>query len=60
MTFLREFRVLSSLSHSNRGHKEEEEEDKGRGSLVPGYIYDALKEKKRFDSMRVHNVARGL
>jgi len=53
VTFLKEFRVLSPLPHSNRSQKEEEEEEgRGRDSLVPSYIYDALKETKRFDSMR--------
>ncbi|KAF8495378.1 hypothetical protein JB92DRAFT_2993080 [Gautieria morchelliformis] len=52
VTFLKEFRVLPPLPHSKKIHKEEDEEDKGRDSLVPSYIYDALKETKRFDSMR--------
>jgi ubiquitin carboxyl-terminal hydrolase 10 len=55
VTFLKEFRVLTP-PHSSKGQKEEEEEDKGRDSLVPSYIYEALKEKKRFDSMRVRTV----
>jgi len=32
--------------------QQEEEEETGRDSFVPSGIYDALKEKKRFDSMR--------
>lgn len=35
--------------------QEEEEPDKGREPLVPSCVYDALKEKKRFDSMRARD-----
>ena len=33
--------------------EEEEKEDSGVDSFVPTYVYDAMKEKKRFDHMRV-------
>jgi ubiquitin carboxyl-terminal hydrolase 10 len=33
--------------------EEEEKEDNGVDSFVPTYVYDAMKEKKRFDTMRV-------
>lgn len=54
VTFLKEFSVLPP--QSSKGQDKEEEEDKGREPLVPSYIYDALKETKRFDSMRVCTV----
>jgi ubiquitin carboxyl-terminal hydrolase 10 len=40
-----------------RGKAKEEEEEKKEGegvdSFIPTYVYDAMKEKKRFDNMRV-------
>lgn len=33
--------------------EEEEEESDGLDSFMPTYVYDAMKEKKRFDNMRV-------
>lgn len=42
---------------ATRGKAKEEEEEKkeddGVDSFIPTYVYDALKEKKRFDNMRV-------
>jgi len=53
VAFMKEFQSLPPPPFSAKRQQEEEEEDKGRDSLVPSYVYDALKEKKRFDSMRV-------
>ena len=42
------------------GVKEEEDEkkeDDGVDSFLPTYVYDAMKEKKRFDNMRVRSRA---
>jgi len=33
--------------------EEEKKEDDGVDSFIPTYVYDAMKEKKRFDNMRV-------
>jgi len=50
--FLKEFQPI--LAHSKRKGKEVDREDKdGLGSFIPTYVYDAMKEKKRFDNMRV-------
>jgi ubiquitin carboxyl-terminal hydrolase 10 len=42
---------------ATRGKAREEEEEKkgddGVDSFMPAYVYDAMKEKKRFDNMRV-------
>jgi ubiquitin carboxyl-terminal hydrolase 10 len=42
---------------ATRGKAREEEEEKkgddGVDSFIPTYVYDAMKEKKRFDNMRV-------
>ena len=35
--------------------EEEKKEDDGVDSFMPTYVYDALKEKKRFDNMRVRS-----
>jgi ubiquitin carboxyl-terminal hydrolase 10 len=32
---------------------DEKKEDDGVDSFIPTYVYDAMKEKKRFDNMRV-------
>lgn len=40
-----------------KGKERREQEDEGEGdgldSFMPTYVYDAMKEKKRFDNMRV-------
>ena len=43
--FLREFGPVE--------RKRDEEEEEGIDSFLPSYVYDAMKEKKRFDTMRV-------
>jgi len=52
-----------SQQQAARGKAKEEEEDKKEDgsvdSFIPTYVYDAMKEKKRFDNMRVRNRARG-
>jgi ubiquitin carboxyl-terminal hydrolase 10 len=37
--------------------EEEEKKDEGVDSFIPTYVYDAMKEKKRFDNMRVRRPA---
>ena len=41
-----------------REEEEEKKEDDGVDSFIPTYVYDALKEKKRFDNMRVRSRVR--
>ena len=36
-----------------REREEREEDDWDGDSFLPSYVYDAMKEKKRFDNMRV-------
>ena len=36
---------------------EDGKEDDGVDSFIPTYVYDAMKEKKRFDNMRVRSRA---
>jgi ubiquitin carboxyl-terminal hydrolase 10 len=48
--FLAEFNPPPS---GDKRPREEDEEDDHLGSFMPGCIYDAMKEKKRFDNMRV-------
>ena len=46
----------TSTQQGSRGKAKEEEEKKeeeGVDSFMPTYVYDAMKEKKRFDNMRV-------
>lgn len=46
----------SQQQTGNVNVKEEEDErkeDDGVDSFIPTYVYDAMKEKKRFDNMRV-------
>jgi ubiquitin carboxyl-terminal hydrolase 10 len=33
--------------------EDEKKEDDGVDSFIPAYVYDAMKERKRFDNMRV-------
>lgn len=48
--FLKEFGPVEK----KRGERERDEEDEdGIDSFLPGYVYDAMKEKKRFESMLV-------
>lgn len=46
--------------HAGNGKAKEEEdekkEDDGVDSFLPTYVYDAMKEKKRFDNMRVRSL----
>jgi ubiquitin carboxyl-terminal hydrolase 10 len=37
--------------------EDEKKEDDGVDSFIPTYVYDAMKEKKRFDNMRVRSLA---
>jgi ubiquitin carboxyl-terminal hydrolase 10 len=37
--------------------EDEKKEDDGVDSFIPAYVYDAMKEKKRFDNMRVRSRA---
>jgi len=37
----------------NAKDEEEKKEDDGVDSFIPTYVYDAMKEKKRFENMRV-------
>ncbi|KAI0306280.1 hypothetical protein B0F90DRAFT_1862706 [Multifurca ochricompacta] len=36
----------------NKTREEEEKKEEGVDSFIPTYVYDAMKEKKRFDNMR--------
>jgi hypothetical protein len=42
-----------------KGDEDEKKEDDGVDSFIPTYVYDAMKEKKRFDNMRVRPRAHG-
>jgi ubiquitin carboxyl-terminal hydrolase 10 len=37
----------------NAKEEDEKKEDDGVDSFIPTYVYDAMKEKKQFDNMRV-------
>ncbi|KAJ7114670.1 hypothetical protein C8R43DRAFT_902953 [Mycena crocata] len=55
--FLREFDTKAANGSGNgkekgKGRAEAEEEDEEGEAFIPTYVYDALKGKKRFDSMR--------
>jgi ubiquitin carboxyl-terminal hydrolase 10 len=52
--FLKEFKIdeVDEKGKGGKGKQREEEED-GPGSFLPSFVYDALKQKKRFDNMRV-------
>ncbi|KAF8584110.1 cysteine proteinase [Ramaria rubella] len=50
INFMKEFQVLPQSHLSPKDYHEDD--DTARDALVPSYVYDALKEKKRFDSMR--------
>ena len=49
--FLKELQPLPAHLKT-KGKKVDREED-GLESFIPTYVYDAMKEKKRFDNMRV-------
>jgi len=51
ITFMKEFHTDPSRASSNEREQEDDSES-WREAFVPTYIYEALKEKKRFDSMR--------
>ena len=36
--------------------EDEKKEEDGVDSFIPTYVYDAMKEKKRFDNMRVRSL----
>jgi ubiquitin carboxyl-terminal hydrolase 10 len=57
--FLKEFAVEDGKGKDmiNRGRLDDDEESKGKDAFIPTYVYDALKEKKRFDNMRVRSPA---
>jgi ubiquitin carboxyl-terminal hydrolase 10 len=40
-----------------KDEEEEKKDDEGVDSFIPTYVYDAMKEKKRFDNMRVRRPA---
>ena len=40
-------------SRSKAKEEDEKKEDKGVDSFMPTFVYDAMKEKKRFEHMRV-------
>ncbi|VDB82633.1 unnamed protein product [Peniophora sp. CBMAI 1063] len=46
--FLKEF---GPLEKKKDGRERDEEEEDGIDSFLPAYVYDAMKEKKRFESM---------
>ncbi|KAI9511095.1 hypothetical protein F5148DRAFT_975728 [Russula earlei] len=54
--FLEEFEEKPSMQHVAKGKvrdgEDEKKEDDGVDSFAPTYVYDAMKEKKRFDTMR--------
>lgn len=41
------------VSRGKAKEEEEKKEEEGVDSFMPTYVYDAMKEKKRFDTMRV-------
>jgi ubiquitin carboxyl-terminal hydrolase 10 len=50
--FLKEFQRVPA--HSKRkGREVDREKEDGLESFIPTYVYDAMKEKKRLDNMRV-------
>lgn len=53
--FLKEFELEQDKKGkvAGKGKEKREEEDDDLDSFIPSKIYDAMKEKKRFDSMRV-------
>jgi len=53
INFMKEFHVDAVGPSRDIVRDEDEESDLGREAFVPTYVYEALKEKKRFDSMRV-------
>jgi len=62
VAFLKEFKgkdgVVGAVTRNGNGSvgkkgKEREEDDWDGDSFLPSYVYDAMKEKKRFDNMRV-------
>jgi ubiquitin carboxyl-terminal hydrolase 10 len=42
-----------SVGRKGKEREEREEDDWDGDSFLPSYVYDAMKEKKRFDNMRV-------
>jgi ubiquitin carboxyl-terminal hydrolase 10 len=55
--FLKEFK-MDEVDEKGKDakRKQREEEEEGKDSFLPGFVYDALKQKKRFDNMRVSRV----
>jgi len=51
----KKFLPMQQQQQGSRGEAREEEkkEEEGEESFMPTYVYDAMKEKKRFDNMRV-------
>jgi ubiquitin carboxyl-terminal hydrolase 10 len=43
----------TQVSRGKAKEEEEKKEEEGVDSFMPTYVYDAMKEKKRFDNMRV-------
>jgi hypothetical protein len=50
--FLKEF-YLTDVDSKAKGKEVDREEEDDQQSFIPMYVYDAMKEKKRFDNMRV-------
>lgn len=50
--FLKEFQS-DPVDPKAKGKEVNRAEDDGLESFIPTYVYDAMKEKKRFDNMRV-------
>ena len=50
--FLREF-YPTDVNSKVKGKEVDREEEDDQQSFIPMYVYDAMKEKKRFDNMRV-------
>lgn len=51
--FLREFEVEEREAGKGKGKGRDEREEEELDSFIPTKVYDAMKEKKRFDNMRV-------
>ena len=50
--FLKEFNPVE-VDPKAKGKEVDRQEEDGLESFIPTHVYDAMKEKKRFDNMRV-------
>jgi ubiquitin carboxyl-terminal hydrolase 10 len=58
--FVRDFEMKPSKKQEGKGKEREELEDDWEvNSFLPTYFYEAMKEKKRFESMRVRPLCFG-